>query len=203
MSDFTRRRNIEIGRDIVQAAPQLYVDLDVEADGVPGLGSLLSIGVVSPFGETFYRELRPSSEEWLERNKKFCDDHNLDRGRLCEEGIEPKQAMEELAEWDAELRARHSKSSSVLSAFNASFDFPWIDLEMKRAKVPSPYGEAGYCIKSLAAALQLPMYDWGKTSKKQLPEDILPEGDLTHNALEDAIYQQKLHFALIGELSRR
>ena len=190
----------ETGKKLVEDAPQLYIDLDVEADGKPGYGSLLSVGAVTPAGDTFYRELKPTSKVWVPHQRKFCEDHGLERERLLNEGMNPHQAMRELAEWEKEVREKADKTKSVLVAFNASFDYPWVDLQMIRAKTGNPFGAAGYCIKSLAHVLS-PNYDWSKTNKNNLPRDVVPEGDFTHNALEDAIYQQKMHYSLVGQLA--
>jgi hypothetical protein len=189
------------GREIVQQAPQLYIDLDVEADGIPGYGSLLSIGAVSPYGETFYAELKPMSEKYLPSNRAFCEAHNLERERLLQEADDPQSVIRNLARWAIDLTELHSKDKPVLSAFNASFDFPWIDLAMKEGGVEqNPFGVAGFCIKSLAMALP-GAYNWRKTTKGNLPVELVPPGDFTHNALEDAIYQQQIHFALAGKLA--
>ncbi|MGB4762054.1 MAG: 3'-5' exonuclease [Candidatus Saccharimonas sp.] len=188
------------GKEVVQSAPQLYIDLDVESDGWPGYGSLLSVGAVSPWGEQFYRELRPTSEFYIPVNREFIAQHGLDYERLCDEGIEPAEAMRQLAEWEAELRERYGKvGKSVLAAFNASYDFPMINLEYVKAGLESPFGITGYCIQSLAQALR-PGYDWRNVRKKSLPLEVVPAGDFTHNALEDAIWQQELHFAMVGLL---
>ena len=48
MAHEQHRELVERGRGIVQASGNLYIDLDVESDGIAGLGSLLSIGAVSP-----------------------------------------------------------------------------------------------------------------------------------------------------------
>src|SRR5437870_1484664 len=100
---------ISTGKEVVREAPQLYVDLDVEADGVPGYGSLLSIGAVSPWGETFYRELRPSSEQFLPSNRAFAEAHGLERERLMEEGMDPIAAAQELRDWTVELSSKYDK----------------------------------------------------------------------------------------------
>lgn len=189
------------GREIVQHAPQLYIDLDVEADGVAGYGSLLSIGAVSPWGETFYRELYPHDEEYIDGNRQFCEEHNLERQRLLREGIPANTAVGELADWSLWLKGKYQKQGKVvMAAFNASFDFPLVGREFERAGIDNPFGVAGFCIKSLAMVLA-PGYDWSKTAKSRLPSDIVPPGDFTHHALEDAIYQQKLHFALAGKIA--
>jgi hypothetical protein len=189
------------GKEIIQAAPQLYFDVDVEADGIAGYGSLLSVGAISPWGETYYSELRPTSERFIESNRAFCEAHNLERERLMDEGQNPDEAMKELSEWVGDVTDMHEKSGAVFSAFNASFDFPWVDLAMHEARLKNPFGIAGYCIKSLANQLPGNHYDWRQTAKGRLPAEIVPEGDFTHNALEDAVYQQKIHNALVGKLN--
>ena len=196
------RQNYERGRQIVTDAPQLYVDVDIEADGKPGYGSMLSLGAITPQGETFYRELKPQSTLWLPSQREFCEQHGLERERLMDEGIDPVQAIAEFDDWSRHQKDTTGKNGLVFSAFNASFDYPFVDLYYAQANIPSPYGVAGYCIKSLAQALNLDAYNWRKTTKSQLPHDITPHGDFTHHALEDAIWQQKLHFALVGKLAR-
>lgn len=192
---------VSTGKEVIREAPQLYIDLDVEADGVPGYGSLLSIGAVSPWGDTFYRELKPTSERFLPSNRAFAEAHGLKRERLLDEGVLPAVAAEELKNWTAELTEKYGKKRAVLAAFNASFDYPWVDLAMKEAGVEAnPFGVAGFCIKSLAMALP-GRYEWQKTAKGELPAELVPDGDFTHNALEDAQYQQKIHFALAGKLA--
>lgn len=190
----------EQGQNIVQNASQLYIDLDVEADGKPGYGSLLSIGAVSPWGDEFYAELTPQSEQCIPSQRDFCETHGLERERLIREGQDRHQALRHLASWAISLTAKYDKSEPVLTAFNASFDYPWIDLAMLEAGIyQNPFGVAGYCIKSLALAFSN-TYDWRQTSKGDLPAELVPEGDFTHNALEDARYQQQIHFAIAGKL---
>lgn len=206
--------NLERGEEIVTSAPQLYIDVDVEADGKPGYGSLLSVGAVAGRyvlneetglwdleQEKFYKELKPSSEEFVPSQRDFCEKHGLKRERLLDEGVDPAEAMEELAEWEKQTKYKFGKDKSALVAFNASFDYPWVDLEMVKAEVPNPFGIAGYCIKSLAQILA-PGYDWSNTSKQKLPDDVIPSGGFTHNALPDAVYQQGMHFAMVGKIDR-
>ena len=143
----------QLGKTKVQAAPQLFIDLDVEADGKAGYGSLLSIGAVSPWGESFYEELQPTCDLWVPSQRDFCEAHGLQRERLLRKGIPPAAAIAKLTDWQAGLRSKHQKTNSVIVAFNASFDYPMIDLEYLRAGLKGPFGVAGYCIKSLAMAL--------------------------------------------------
>lgn len=191
---------VEKGREVVRNAPQLYIDGDFEHDGKAGYGSPRSIGAVSPWGETFYRELQPSSDIWIESQHQFCEEHGLSRERLLEEGIPPAQAMEELTTWQAQLQETHQKEGAVFTAFNAGYDFAILDLEYATAKLNNPFGIAGFCLKSLAMTFAHE-YDWKQTAKGKLPTELLPTGDFTHHALEDALYQQQIHFAMIGKLS--
>jgi hypothetical protein len=191
---------VERGREIVQAAPQNFIDLDVEADGVAGWGSLLAIGAISPWGDEFRAELKPTSDKFVPHQRQFCEEHGLERARLLVEGQNPRKALRDLARWTIDITKREGKQNAVLTAFNASFDFPLINLAMLEADMPkNPYGIAGYCIKSLA--MKLPgNYDWRKTNKGNLPAELVPEGDFTHDPLEDSRYQQKIHFALAATL---
>ena len=194
------------GRFIVQASSALYIDLDVESDGKPGYGSLLSIGAVTPQGEEFYTELKPSSDRFLTSQKQFCEEHGLERERLLLEGQDIDEAVRDLDSW---VKRVAKGRQPVLTAFNASFDYPWVDLAYAEAGLENPFGIAGYCLKSLAMSIRLgeagtslgEAYEWSKTSKRLLPESIVPSEEFSHNALEDAKYQQKLHYAMIGYLS--
>lgn len=196
-----RARLQERGREIVLAAPVLYVDVDVEADGKAGYGSMLSIGAQSPTGESFYREIKPISEDFVASQREFCEEHGLQRDRLMQEAQEYIEAMQEFADWLSELQAKYGKPP-VFTAFNAAFDFAFVDLYFVKAGLKNPFGIAPFDLKSLA----LPIvgdgnWDWSQTAKNKLPTVIVPDGDFTHHALEDAQYQQKLHFGMAALLS--
>lgn len=187
---------IKIGRGVLQDAPQLYIDVDVEADGKPGYGSLLSIGAIAIGGEQFYIELKPDSELWVPNQRQFCEQHNLTRKRLMHEGQEANKAITKFYDW-THHQMQITDKAPVFSAFNAGFDFGFIDLYLLKAGLQNPYGVSPFDLKSATQGLS-DTWDWRQTSKGNLPTALLPDGDFTHNALEDAIYQQKIHFALAG-----
>lgn len=189
------------GKELVQRAPQAFIDVDVEADGVAGYGSLLSIGAVSPWADEFYAELRPIGNEFIPANKAFCEAHGLEHERLLDEGQDPADALDDFTEWTYNIVNRQSKLAPVFTAYNASYDFALIDACYKQFSIENPYGHAAFCIKSLAMAIGRHRgWDWKQTGKGKLPPELIPEGDFTHNALEDARYQQKIHFRLAGLL---
>lgn len=189
---------VSTGKQVLYDAPQLYIDVDVEADGKPGHGSLLSIGAIAAQGEEFYLELKPSDNDWVPSQRQFCEDHGLERNRLQREGVEPNKAIRQLKSWTLDLSEKYDKPP-VFSAFNAGFDFGFIDLYLLKAGIKNPYGIAPFDLKSATQSLS-GNWDWARTSKGRLPALLLPEGDFTHNALADAIYQQQIHFALAGLL---
>lgn len=189
----------EIGREIVLAAPQLYVDVDVEADGIAGHGSMLSIGAQSPTGESFYSEIRPISEDFKPGNREFCEQHGLQRERLLQEAPDFKDVMAEFHAWVNEVAEKTGKPP-VFTAFNAAFDWSFVDLYfIKAGYEKNPFGIAPFDLKSLALPLT-GEWNWSETSKNKLPDIIIPEGDFTHHALEDAQYQQMLHFGMAALL---
>lgn len=193
---------MERGQEMVRSAPELFIDFDVEADGIAGQGSLLSIGAVDPWGDTFYRELKPNDANgFMKDYRKFNDAHDMEYDRLMAEGADTTEAMHDFAEWAKERRKLHEKVGDIaLVGFNGSYDFPLVNLEYVRAGAESPFGFAGYCIKSLAMGLRRNQYSWRQTGKGRLPSIVLPEGDFTHNSLEDAQYQQQIHYGLVGVL---
>lgn len=193
------------GKGIVLAAPQLYIDVDVEADGIAGFGSMLSIGAQSPTGENFYSEIKPSGTDFLPGHRKFCEDHGLEHDRLMAEAPELTVVMHEFSSWVIQLVTSHGKQP-ILTAFNASFDWAHVDLSFIKAGIDdNPFGIAPFDLKSLALLLSVER-DFRATKKSMLPPEIIPDGDFSHHALEDAQYQQKLHFgmaALLGGVKYR
>ncbi|MDB5185464.1 MAG: hypothetical protein JWN38_1272 [Candidatus Saccharibacteria bacterium] len=202
MPQGVRENILDLGKAVVLNAPQLFIDVDVEADGIAGHGSMLSIGAQSPTGESFYSEIKPYSEDFLPGNREFCENHGLQRERLLREAPELSVVMFGLHNWTTELRARHGKRA-VLTAFNAGFDWAHVDLGFVKAGFieNNPFGVAPFDLKSLATQLN-GNWDWSKTRKSQLPRAIVPDGDFTHHALEDAQYQQKIHFGMAGLLGQ-
>lgn len=181
------------GQRIVMDAPELYVDVDVEADGIAGHGSMLSIGAISPTGETYYSEIRPEYPDFIPKSRAFCERHGLERDRLFDEARPAVEVMEEFRDWTQQMRKQVGKVA-VFTAFNASFDWSFTDLYFTKAGLENPYHLAPLDLKSLA--LPLADWEWKRTKKINLPKQIVPPGDFAHHALEDARYQQKIHFGL-------
>jgi len=189
------------GREILQNAPQLFIDIDIEADGIAGHGSILSIGATTVHDETFYSELKPTSEDFLAANRAFCTEHGLERERLLAEALDAEIVMHNFNVWVRKVSILHDKDP-VFVGLNAGYDWPFIDLYFTKYGIKNPFGIAGDDLKSLVMPLG-GNWDWNDTKKSRMPEAIKPEGDFTHHALEDAQYQQKLHFGAVALFAAR
>lgn len=197
-----RQKIWDRGKEIILNALQLYIDVDVEADGIAGNGSMLSLGAQAPTGESFYSEIKPLFEEYKKGNREFCEQHGLQRDRLLKEAPDMQNVMTRFNQWLEELRDKNKKQP-IFSAFNAAFDWSFVDLYLLKAGFEkNPFGIAPFDLKSLALPLT-GNWNWNETSKNKLPRIILPDGDFTHHALEDARYQQKLHFGMAGILGNK
>ena len=88
---------------------EMYFSVDVEADGpIPGPYSMVSCGVsvagirnpdftpIDPTRFTFYRELRPISDEW---DPAALAVSGLSRENLVDTGADPALAMAELTDF--------------------------------------------------------------------------------------------------------
>lgn len=184
------------GEQAVMNAPQLYINVDVEADGVPGYGSLLSVGACSPYGENFYVELKPSSEQFVPSQREFCETHGLRRERLLDEGVDPSVALLRFIDWTDKLKDPY-ELEPIFTAFNAWFDYGFIALACAQDSMQNPFGIAPFDLKSYVPGVTGSL-NWKATAKSKLPKIIQPDGDFTHHALEDAQYQQELHYGLVG-----
>lgn len=184
------------GKQAVMNAPQLHVNVDVEADGVPGHGSLLAIGACSPYGETFHIELKPSTELFVPSQREFCETHGLRRERLVQDGVDPSVALQRFMTWTNRLKEVHTKDP-LFTAFNAWFDYGFIALACAQDNVSNPYGIAPFDLKSYVPGVTGDL-DWKATAKSKLPKIIQPEGDFTHNPIEDSQYQEVLQYGLVG-----
>lgn len=212
----------ELGREIlVNRSPEMFIDFDVEGDGPAGFGSLCSIGAVAPTGETFYVEIKPQTERFSPGARAFCDKLGLTRDYLIEHGVSVEEAGLRFNTWTKSLKEKYRKPA-VATAFNAGYDWAHIDLALAVAaeefpdEFPSnpkilspqhnPFGIAPADTKSLALALPREGQDgiawsWKMTSKSNLPDTVNPDMPFTHNALDDAKYQQLQHFAMVGLLN--
>ncbi|MER5195178.1 3'-5' exoribonuclease domain-containing protein [Streptomyces sp. NPDC002755] len=179
--------------------PSLYISVDVEADGpIPGPYSLLSLGAAvagrqdadgftaaDPTRQTFYRELRPISDEFVPEALAVS---GLDRGRLAKEGLEPALALAQFTRWVREVSA---DAQPVMCGYPASYDWTFLYWYLIRFTGESPFGHSG-CLdmKTLyATKAGLPLR---AVAKRTMPAHLLSRRPHTHHALDDAVEQAEL-----------
>ncbi|MEW2396015.1 3'-5' exoribonuclease [Streptomyces sp. NPDC046862] len=179
--------------------PGLYISVDIEADGpIPGPYSMLSLGAAvagrqdadgftpaDPEELTFYRELRPISEEFVPEALAVS---GLDRAGLIEEGAEPAVALAEFSAW---VRDVSVGAQPVVCGYPVAYDWMFLYWYLIRFTGESPFGHSG-CLdmKTLyATKAGVPLR---AVAKRTMPRELLPHRRHTHHALDDAIEQAEL-----------
>ena len=176
----------------------IYFSLDIEADGpIPGPYSMVSVGLAmagefesdfsstDPTAETFYRELRPISDEW---DSAALAVSGLTRDGLLADGADPGTAMAELTAWVERVAAGRRP---VVVAYPACYDWMFLYWYLLRFTGASPFGHSGCLdLKTLyATKAGVPL---GRAVKRSMPRHLLSDRPHTHNALDDAIEQAGL-----------
>ncbi|WP_369274257.1 3'-5' exoribonuclease [Streptomyces sp. R11] len=185
--------------------PSLYISVDIEADGpIPGPYSMLSLGAAvagvqdadgftaaDPERDTFYRELRPVSEEFVPEALAVS---GLDRERLRKEGLDPGLALAQFTRW---VREVSGDAQPVMCGYPASYDWTFLYWYLIRFTGASPFGHSG-CLdmKTLyATKAGLPLR---AVAKGTMPRELLSRRRHTHHALDDAVEQAELFANLMA-----
>lgn len=175
---------------------EAYICVDVETSGpIPGDYSMLSIGACTVFDPmaTFYIEIKPINANFTAESINV---HQLSMEHLMAEGSEPVEAMERFEKW---LKgATPVGKQAVFVAFNAAFDWMFVNYYFMHYIGHNPFGHAALDIK----ALYMGMADvpWSQTSWRYIIPEYTEAEQLTHHALQDALDQAKLFKKIIHEM---
>jgi hypothetical protein len=189
-----------------EGALDVYFSADVETDGpIPGPFSILSFALVyagtfdgkhferpKDYGRSFYRELRPISENF---DPEALRVNGLDRKRICLEGEAPERVMTEAFRWVSEI-ARFGRP--VLVAYPLSFDWTWLYWYFIRFSTEgSPFNHSRcFDIKTaVAVKARIPISEAGRP---KLFPFLRSDRVHTHHALDDATEQAEI-FANVFE----
>lgn len=170
----------------------LLISVDVETAGPnPGTFALLSIGacLMDDPEVGFYIELVPDRHDALSEALAVS---GLSLEELAERGTPPAEALQQWADWIAEVTP--SDARPVMAAFNAPFDWMFVCDYFQRYLGRNPLGHAALDIK--AWAMGHFGVAWRDTNLAALSELFLPGTVLAHNALEDARDQAALFRAM-------
>jgi DNA polymerase III epsilon subunit-like protein len=170
-----------------------YISVDVETAGPnPGDSALLSIGactVLEPARE-FYVELKPDREK---SQPEALAISGLDMDELKQNGQHPKEAMQAFADWVAEVTL--SNHRPIFVAFNAPFDWMFVNEYFHRYLGHNPFGHSALDIKAYYMGAQ--GVAWGETGFEDVTSHYAINHPLTHNALQDALDQAVLFRKMI------
>ena len=175
--------------------PERFISVDVETAGpTPGDYAMISIGAC-PVDEPergFYVELKPDREAVVPSALAVS---GLSMETLAAEGTDPKQAMEEFAQWVRDVVPPQTHRP-VFVGFNAVFDWMFVNEYFVRYGLENPFGHGGLDIKSYYVGMM--GSTWEETSMRHLSPKYLAGRPLSHNALGDARDQAEL-FRRISE----
>jgi hypothetical protein len=181
-----------------------YFSVDIEADGpIPGPYSMISIGVAvaghlaeaftpaDPHAATFYRELRPISDDFVPAALAVS---GLDRDALTRDGTDPAAAMAELTEW---VRGQAGTSRPVVTAYPAPYDWLFLYWYLIRFTGSSVFGHSGVLDMKTMYAVKAGV-PYGLAHKRAMPRHLLAGRRHTHHALDDAIEQAEMFANLMA-----
>ena len=175
----------------------IYFSADIEADGpIPGRFSMLSFALtvagtydgrrferIDPTLHTFYRELRPISDNV---NEAALAVSGLDRDRLLTEGDDPHLAMTAACDWVHEIAG---DSQPVLAAMPVAFDWTWLYWYFTAFVVDgSPFG-VSHCFDVKTAYVVKAHEPVARAHRGEMPPELQSKRPHTHHALDDAIEQ--------------
>src|SRR5947209_4774787 len=181
------------------ASKDVYISADIEADGpIPGRYSMLAFGLAvagaydgetfarrAPATATFYRELKPISNEFDVAALKVS---GLDRTLLAREGADPTAAMQEAAEW---VRTQTAGARPVMVGYPVVFDWMVIHWYFMRFVGESPFGFS-VALDMKTMYQQKARVTLDLAGRRELPPELASSRRHTHNALDDAIEQAEI-----------
>ena len=175
-----------------------YICVDVETAGpIPGDYSLLSIGACTLFGpqSTFYIELKPVNENIAAETISV---HRLSMQSLMRAGVSPEEAMQRFEDWLKGVS--DNRTQPVFVAFNAAFDWMFINYYFIHYLGHNPFGHAALDIK--AFYMGQAAVPWSQTAWRFISPQYIDKPQLTHHALQDALDQAELFKKILGEGSQ-
>jgi DNA polymerase III epsilon subunit-like protein len=178
--------------------PEVYISVDVETAGpTPAQHALLSIGacLVDETSSTFYVELKPDRFDFTAEAMAIG---GFSLEALKESGVAPKDAMQAFAEWVKSVVLPGQRP--VFVAFNAPFDWSFVNDYFYRYLGENPFGHSALDIK--AYYMGLTGVTWAETSMQHITAHIAEEKHLSHNALSDAQDQAGIFRLILGITSR-
>lgn len=179
----------------MHTASEIYVSTDVETDGpIPGPFSMLSLGSVAYQQDglevgRFLVNLKPlQGAARSPKTMAWWEAHPAQWQAVNHDPQDPDAAMRGYCDWLEAL-----PGVPVFTAYPAGFDFMFVQWYLIRFVNHSPFGHAALDIKSFAMARLGGAFSEQTRSKRLAP---FAGAELTHDALQDAVDQAAMFFAL-------
>ena len=176
---------------------EAYISVDIEAAGPnPSQYSILSIGawMVGNPQKTFYIELKPIHNRYT---PEALEINGFSLESLAETGWEPGEAMRRFEGWiQAEIPSEYKP---VFVAFNAPYDWMFINDYFMRFLGRNPFGHTALDIKSYYMGFT--GCSWQETTMRDIGPHYLENHQHTHNALQDALDQGRIFEILLAKAS--
>jgi DNA polymerase III epsilon subunit-like protein len=175
---------------------QTYISVDVETAGPnPSTYSLLSIGACDVFDtqNTFYVEIQPTNENKINSAMEIS---GLEWQDLIDSGLTPTEAMSNFANWLNGLG--QDSFTPIFVAFNAPFDWMFVNDYFHRYLGYNPFGHTALDIKAFYMGLQ--RVSWEQTKMNYVSNRYLNAQSLSHHALQDALDQAKIFRKMLVEI---
>jgi ribonuclease T len=174
---------------------EVYISVDIETAGPnPHDYSLLTIGAVAieEMAQMFYIELQPLNSRF---RPEALEISRLSMQHLEKHGAPPKDAMAQFEMW-INAQATGGKLP-VFVAFNAAFDWMFVNDYFHRFLGRNPFGHTALDIKSFYMGLW--GVQWQETSMRFVGPRYLGDHHLTHHALRDAMDQAEIFRKMLAE----
>lgn len=181
------------------AGAEVFISVDIEAAGPnPRDYAMLSIGAcrVDEPQSSFYIELRPETAGVDERALAVS---GLSMEALARDGVESAEAMRRFAAWVDSVTPEGGLP--VFVAFNAPFDWMFVEDYFQRHLGRNPFGHSALDVK--AYYMGMAGATWAATSMRYLSPRYLGGRQLTHNALGDAKDQAEMFRMMTAEARER
>jgi len=180
----------------VNPETEFYIVIDIEASGPsPDQYAMLSLGaatITKPV-ETFYKEFQPDSDLFKEDSLKIS---GLSMQELAKNGSAPAQGFQQFSNWIEEVTPQGKHP--IFTAFNAPFDWMFVNTYFHRYLGYNPFGHKALDIKALFMGFhRVPFLG---TSHNQICEHYGLQSSLSHHALEDAVQEAQILEKLLAEI---
>jgi DNA polymerase III epsilon subunit-like protein len=141
---------------------------------------------------TFYVELQPVNED---STSEALAVSGLSLEELAERGVPPARAMAHFEKWVGDHVLPDQRP--IFIAFNAPFDWMFVNDYFHRYLGRNPFGHAALDLKSFYMGLT--GAHWSETSMLDAAARYLEDRQLTHHALQDALDQAELFRKMLAD----